>query len=401
MVEPVFFGAIATWLLVGLIVEGLACLEQWRHLAAQAEGWAGASTAIRYGQRRALFQWLSAVEKTVRVALWLVSGALVFLYDTFFPGAGVPVVSVLLHVTGFVVAFALCDQLLREVVLIGRWYWVERACGMSIMAWPAVLADTLRRLLTQAVIALAAACALVWPLMIVGWPWQWLLSGVLLLAGSAVLYWVRPQLIEPLFHRFTVLAPGELRERLNAMMHRCGAELDNVLVMDTSRRSRLANAHFAGLGRRKRVVLSDTLIERLSPAELEAVVAHELGHFRCGHLHRYYGLQAVMLLSGYVVFGLLQSTMAPETTPAVWALSAYLLLPALAWPMKPVFAYMRRQYEYEADAFAARYAQRSALISALKQLLSANLGAATMATNYARYYATHPPGDIRLERLQN
>lgn len=399
MLEPLSLVVLTCWLLAGLIVQGRACNDQWQHLAAQCHEPAEAGRA-KYGRRRALFQWLAAFEQFVRFGVWIAAGLLVAIHASLGvtpnTGSGSAATAMLV----LVLLFAVLDAVLREVLIFTRWLWVERACGVSTMTLRDFVGDAVRRVATQALIGVAAGGWILWPLLLGSTVAHWAMSGVLLLIGAGALYWARPQLIEPLFHRFTVLPPGELRDRLEAMMRRCGGEIDNVLVMDTSRRSRLANAHFAGLGRRKRVVLSDTLIERLSPAQLEAVMAHELGHFRCGHLRRYYGVHAALLFAGYVGFGLLQGAAAPAIAPVIWAVAAYVLLPALAWPLQPLFARMRRQFEYEADAFSAVHAERAALVSALENLLSNNLGSATMAPAYARRYATHPASDERLARLQ-
>jgi len=399
VLEPLSLVVVTCWLLAGLIVQGRACTDQWQHLSAQCDEPAEARRA-RYGRRRAIFQWLSAFEQFVRFGVWIAAGLLVAIHAPLGVSPNTGAASAAAAVLVFVLVFAVLDAILCEVLIFARWRWVERACGVSTMTLRDLAGDALRRVATRALISVAAGSWILWPLLLGSTGVHWAMSGVLLLIGAGALYWARPQLIEPLFHHFAALPPGELRDRLEAMMRRCGGEIDNVLVMDSSRRSRLANAHFAGLGRRKRVVLSDTLIERLSPAELEAVMAHELGHFRCGHLRRYYGVQAALLFAGYVIFGLLQGAAAPTVAPVIWAVAAYVLLPALAWPLQPVFARMRRQFEYEADAFSAAHAERAALVSALENLLSNNLGNATMAPAYARRYATHPPSDARLARLQ-
>lgn len=386
---------ISLWLALGLVVQALVCWSQWQHLGrlTSTPGNVLDATAIAYGQRRALFQWLGYVEQIMRIVFWLGAGVLVQLYSPFATfGIGGAVV--------FVALFMLVDQLLRQALPWARWKWVDRAFGLSRLRVGEMLADSLRQIALQIAIAVAAAFWILWPLVFTPSPWCWWLSALALVSGAAALHWGRPHLIEPLFHRFTALPDGELRTRLEAMMQRCDTQLEQVWVVDSSRRSKLANAYFAGLGRRKRVVLFDTLIEQLSPAELEAVMAHELGHYRCGHLRWYYTLMGGLIVGGYLCFGVLQPIIAPAMSIIVWAVCAYLLLPALAWPLQPGFAWLRRRYEYEADAYAARHAEPDALISALNQLLKNNLGAPTMATAYMLFYATHPPADKRLLQLQ-
>lgn len=392
--------ALAVWLVTGLLFEAVLCLRQWRHLESRRVDAAAAGRVehganerqVVYGQRRALFQWLASVEAVARVLIWLAAGGLAVLHGgiaAFFPLGGL----------GLFVIFAGLDQLLREILPWARWWFVDRACGMSKRRWPSMLADSARRLGVNVVLALLAGVWLLWPFAL--WPFAiaWPVSAVAVVAGAAALFWARPNLVDPLFNRFDRLPAGELRDRLDAMMQRCGTHLDEVLVVDSSRRSNLANAYFTGLGRHKRVVLFDTLIQHLSPAELEAVMAHELGHYRCGHLQRFYGSQAALLLLGYLVFGVVVALAGASAPPAMLVIGAYVLLPALAWPLRPWTSARRRRYEYEADAYAATHAERTALVSALRKLLANNLNAPTMDRWYAAVFATHPPGEHRLERL--
>jgi STE24 endopeptidase len=391
---------LAVWLVTGLLFEAVLCLRQWRHLESRRVDAADAGRVehganerqVVYGQRRALFQWLASVEAVARVLIWLAAGGLAVLHGgiaAFFPLGGL----------GLFVIFAGLDQLLREILPWARWWFVDRACGMSKRRWPSMLADSARRLGVNVVLALLAGVWLLWPFAL--WPFAmaWPVSAVAVVAGAATLFWARPNLVDPLFNRFDRLPAGELRDRLDAMMQRCGTHLDEVLVVDNSRRSNLANAYFTGLGRHKRVVLLDTLIQHLSPAELEAVMAHELGHYRCGHLQRFYGSQAALLLLGYLVFGVVVALAGASAPPAMLVIGAYVLLPALAWPLRPWTSARRRRYEYEADAYAATHAERTALVSALRKLLANNLNAPTMDRWYAAVFATHPPGEHRLERL--
>ena len=386
------FGCMSAWLLGGLVFEAIVCLRQWRHLAAALRS-PSQQRLLRYGQRRALFQWLAGFERVARIAFWLATGALAGLYAALQAYGGVGVLL-------FAVVFAALDQLLCEIRLWARWWCVDRAAGMSTSTVGAVAGDSARRLMINSMLAVPACLWILWPFAVAPFGWAWPASGVLMIAGIAFLFWARPNLIAPLFERFSPLAPGELRRRLDAMMQRCGTRLEQVLVVDTSRRSRGANAYFTGLGRSKRVVLSDTLIAHLSAAELEAVMAHELGHYRCGHLQRFYASQALLLFGGYLAIGMAVAWADLAVAPTVLAVAAYLMLPALGWPLQAWQSARRRRYEYEADAYAAEHAQPGALISALEKLLANNLTAPTMDRWYAAVFATHPPGAARLARLR-
>lgn len=385
------FSVVVVWLLSGLLFEAVVCARQWRHLGIDASS---PNARLRlYGQRRALFQWLTGVERVARVGLWLGTSALGTLFGVF-DSYGIP------GLIAFGAVFAACDQLLCEIRVWSRWWFVERAGGMSSSGARAIALDSARRVAINSVLAILAFIWVLWPFAVWTFGWAWVVSGALMTVGMALLFWVRPNLIAPLFERFTPLEPGELRQRLKAMMQRCGTRLDQVWVVDTSRRSRVANAYFTGLGSHKRVVLSDTLIDHLSAAELEAVMAHELGHYRCGHLQRFYASQAALLFGGYLAIGAVAALTNVSVAPAVLVVSAYLLLPALGWPLQLWQSARRRRYEYEADAYAAAHADARALVSALEKLLANNLTAPTMDSWYAAVFATHPPGASRLARLR-
>ena len=141
-------------------------------------------------------------------------------------------------VLAFAVVFAALDQLLCEMRVWARWRFVERTAGMSTRTFAAVAGDSARRVMLNATLAVPACLWVLWPFAVAPFGWAWPASGVLMIVGTAFLFWARPNLIAPLFERFEPLAPGELRQRLEAMMQRCGTRLEQVLVVDTSRRSR-------------------------------------------------------------------------------------------------------------------------------------------------------------------
>lgn len=388
-----YWVTIVTWLGIGLILEALLAWRQWHHLSGQYGSDTAQDRRVAKGQRHALLRWFGAVESVTRIGLWLPTGLLGSLY-LLLSQVG------LLGAMVFVVLFATFDRLLRLPLSWVRQRWLERQSGMSDMRAGAFVCDAGRSIAVEAVTAAVAVPWLLWPFLF--WPTAiaWLVSTMMLMAGAILQLRIKPNLIAPLFNRFTPLPAGKLRTRLRAMMQRCDTSLDEVLVMDGSRRSNLANAYFTGVGRSKRVVLLDTLIQRLEPAEIEAVLAHELGHYRCGHLHRYYGLLGALMAIAYMTLGILESIVAPGLSPPVAMVSAYLLLPPLAWPLKPVLAGLRRRYEFEADAYAMRQADSEALACALEKLFANNRDVQTMDPLYAAFYATHPSESLRLARIR-
>lgn len=384
------------WLAWGLALESVLLVRQWRHLADQVNRDNGPHELhqrIKYNQCRALLRWATSGELAVRIVLWLPGGLLLTLVelpsvDDWFDG----VLAVML--------FVAVDQLLQQPLRWTRWLAVERGFGMSNVTVAAMLRDTIVSICLRIGLAGGLAGCVLWPFLlwstVIAWPTAVLLG----LVATLIVFGVSPNVIAPMFNRFSSLPTGALRTRLEDLMQRCDAHLADVRVIDNSRRSQLANAYLTGLGHRKSIVLFDTLITRLAPAELEAVLAHELGHFKCGHLHRYYGLLVGLVTCVWLLVPVFQyQVLTLPIAPVPTAITIYLLLPALGWPLRPMLARVRRRYEYEADAYATFHAEPEALYSALKKIFANNLDASSMDPWYADFYATHPPVAERLANI--
>lgn len=216
-----------------------------------------------------------------------------------------------------------------------------------------------------------------------------------------------PTLIAPLFNKFSRLPEGELRDRIEALLARCGFESGGLYLMDSSRRSSHGNAYFSGFGAAKRIVLFDTLISRLTPTEVEAVLAHELGHFKRQHVRR----RLVLIFSlSFVVFAamgwLLQHAVVFEAlglgrpTTAGAILLIMLTAPYLLFVLRPLMASYSRRHEFEADAYAAEHADAGALVSALVRLYKDNASTLTPDPVHSAVYDSHPPAAQRIARLQ-
>jgi STE24 endopeptidase len=221
---------------------------------------------------------------------------------------------------------------------------------------------------------------------------------------------VYPTLIAPLFNKFEPLADATLAARVQALMRRCGFAAKGLFVMDGSRRSAHANAYFTGLGAAKRVVFFDTLLARLSPGEVEAVLAHELGHFSRRHVHKRIVLLFALSGAALALLGWLSNQrwfyeglgVQPNATAPNDALA--LLLFALALPpftflLAPLAAQLSRRHEFEADAYACDHANGAELASALVKLHEDNATTLTPDPVYVRFYYSHPPAAERLAAL--
>lgn len=235
----------------------------------------------------------------------------------------------------------------------------------------------------------------------------WLVAWLAWLGFSLVVTWAWPRFIAPLFNKFTPLASGELRSRIDALMSRCGFEADSIYVMDGSRRSSHGNAYFTGLGRHKRIVLFDTLLSSLTPVQAEAVLAHELAHFKLRHVPQRLLASALMTFAGFALLGWLAgkpwfytSLGVPEPSDASALLLFVLVSPVFTWAISPALAAWSRRHEFQADAFAARHSDASGLAEALVALYRDNASTLTPDPIYSAFYDSHPPPVRRVARLE-
>jgi STE24 endopeptidase len=249
--------------------------------------------------------------------------------------------------------------------------------------------------------------AVLWVMTAGGELW-WLYAWLVWMAFTLTLSWAYPRVIAPLFNRFTALEAGPVRERLERLLERCGFRSDGMFVMDGSKRSSHGNAYFTGLGRSKRIVFFDTLLDTLAPEELEAVLAHELGHFRRRHVAKRLLAIAAITLVGLAVLGWLRTQSwfyaglgVAEASPAVALLLFLLVAPVFTQFLRPVGAWLSRRQEFEADAYAAAQADAAALIRALVKLYRDNASTLTPDPVYSAFHHSHPPAPVRIAHLES
>jgi STE24 endopeptidase len=236
--------------------------------------------------------------------------------------------------------------------------------------------------------------------------WWWLCVWAIWLAVALLMTWAWPAFIAPLFNRFSPLEDAALKQRIEALLERCGFSSSGVFVVDSSRRSTHGNAYFTGIGRHKRIVFFDTLLEQLGAPEIEAVLAHELGHFRLRHIRKRLLVSAASTLAGLALYGWLAAQPAFYSAlgvalPSVHAALLLLVLvaPALTFFTTPLGALWSRRQEFQADSFAARYASAQELAAALVKLYRDNASTLTPDRLYVAFYYSHPPALKRIERL--
>lgn len=286
---------------------------------------------------------------------------------------------------------------------------IEQRFGFNRSSPKLWLTDQLKATAVGALIGLPLAALILWIMGASGGLW-WLWAWGAWVAFNLVLLVLYPTVIAPLFNTFEPLADADLKARVQALMQRCGFAAKGLFVMDGSRRSAHANAYFTGLGASKRVVFFDTLLQRLSPAEVEAVLAHELGHFKHRHvIQRMVGIFGFSLLglallgwlaqnpAFYLGLGVEPNLGAPNDALAL--LLFMLALPPFGYFLSPLTAWSSRRHEFQADAYAAQQADGRDLASALLKLHEDNAATLTPDPLYVRFYYSHPPTSERLAAL--
>jgi STE24 endopeptidase len=287
-----------------------------------------------------------------------------------------------------------------------RTFRLEARFGFNRTSPMLFLADLGRGLLLAVLLGgplLLAALSL----MIRAGRWWWVWVWCVWMGATLLMTWAWPVLIAPLFNRFLPLADSQLKARIEALLERCGFSSNGVFVVDGSRRSRHANAYFTGIGRYKRIVFFDTLLQQLGSSELEAVLAHELGHFRLSHIRQRLLVSAVTTLGGLALLGWLAVMPAFYSTLGVAVPSAHAALllfalaaPALAFFATPIGTHWSRRHEFQADRFASVHASAKELAAALVKLYRDNASTLTPDRLYAAFYYSHPPALERILRLR-
>lgn len=309
-----------------------------------------------------------------------------------------------------VAAFAAISGLIGLPASLYQTFVLEQRYGFNRTTPALWVSDLVKGVAVAVVLGLPLVALVLW-LMDAAGTWWWLWTWLVWMGFNLGLLVVYPTVIAPLFNRFQPLEDAILRERVTALMARCGFKANGFYVMDGSRRSGHANAYFTGFGAARRVVFFDTLLQQLSPPEVDAVLAHELGHFRKRHIPQRIAMAFAGSLMGLAVLGWLSTQVWFYTglgvtpnlngTPndALALLLFLLATPVFTFFVAPIFSALSRRHEFEADAFAAAHTSGGDLSSALLKLYQDNASTLTPDPWYVRFYYSHPPATERLGRL--
>lgn len=415
--ETVLTVAFITTLVVGLLLKLWLASRQIRHVARFRDSvperfkrqvtLAAHQKAADYTITKTRFGLLELALAAALVLGWTLLGGLDALNTVLMRQIGPGMAQQL----ALLAVFVLIGALIELPFGLYQTFGIEARFGFNKMTARLWLADLLKSTLIGVAIGLPIATLILWLMGAAGsfwWFWAW---GVWM-GFNLLLLMIYPTFIAPLFNQFKPLEDEALKARVTALMQRCGFAAKGLFVMDGSRRSAHANAYFTGFGAAKRVVFYDTLLAKLAPAEVDAVLAHELGHFKHRHIIKRIVSMAVLSLAGFALLGWLSdqawfytalgvrpNMLDGAANDALALLLFLLVIPAFSQFVAPVFAQISRNHEFEADAYAVEQTSGIDLSTALLKLYEDNAATLTPDPVYVRFYYSHPPATERLARM--
>ena len=315
------------------------------------------------------------------------------------------------HVDGLTYGVALIFSVMAISSLVDlpfalyRQFVIEQQFGFNRMTLKLFLTDQLKQTVLGLVIGTPVLLAVLWLMAKMGSLW-WLYVWLFWCGFNLLILFLYPTWIAPLFNKFTPLDDAPLKARIEALLERCGFASSGLFVMDGSKRSNHGNAYFTGFGKTKRIVFFDTLLGRLQPTEVEAVLAHELGHFKHRHVIKRIALLFSMSLVFLAVLGQLidapwfyQGLGVQAQNTAMALLLFFFVVPVFTFLLTPLMSLLSRRHEFEADRYAGEHASADALIKALVKLYEENAATLTPDPLHSLFYDSHPPAALRIERL--
>lgn len=288
-----------------------------------------------------------------------------------------------------------------------RTFGIESRFGFNKMTVAMFFGDLAKQAAVGTALGLPILFAVLWLMAGMGELW-WLYVWLVAIAFMLFVQFIAPSVIAPLFNKFAPMQDGEMKTRIENLITRCGFTSSGLFVMDGSKRSSHGNAYFTGFGKSKRIVFFDTLLSRLEIAEIEAVLAHELGHFRMRHVIKRMALMAVFSLIFFFLLGLLKNqewfyqglNVAFPATDAMALTLFFLVMPVFTFLLQPLLAMYSRKHEFEADQYAAKFTPARDLVHALVKLYKDNASTLTPDPLHSAFYDSHPPASIRIARLE-
>ncbi len=358
--------------------------------------------AADYTQAKGGFGRKELIISTVLLLFWTLGGGLAWL-DGLWGNAGL---SELYKGTAVILSFMLISSLIDIPSSLYRTFVIEEKFGFNKLTIKTYLVDLVKGTLLSIVIGVPLIMLVLWLMNTAGSLW-WVYAWLAITAFSIIMMWAYPKFIAPIFNKFTPLEEGEVLNRITTLLERNGFNSNGVFMMDGSKRSSHGNAYFTGFGKTKRIVFFDTLLKQLTPTQIEAVLAHELGHFKHKHVLKGMVVSMTMTLVGFGVLAYLMqqawfyTQLGVNNQTTYMALLLFMLVsPVFTFFIGPIMSWWSRKHEFEADAFAAKESSAEELISALVGLYKKNAGTLTPDPMYSAFYDSHPPASIRIAHLR-
>ncbi len=347
-------------------------------------------------------------ERWTSLALLLVAtfgGLIQFIYDFVIQWLGSGLFAQIIIVG----AFAFVNALIDVPFSWAAQFKLEASFGFNTMTKEQFFRDLMLSTSLGVLIGFPLLAVIFWFWSATG-SWWWFLAWLFVVLFTLVLQWVYPTFIAPLFNKFENLPPGELYDRINRLLQKVGFESNGLYVMDASKRNAKGNAYMTGYGKNKRIVFFDTLINKLTPEETEAVLAHELGHYKLKHIFKMMGISFILT---FVIFWALNLVSQADwfyeglgvvldkgESHGVALLLFFLVLPVFTFPFTPLSNLASRKHEFQADEFAVKNSSADGLISALVKLYGGNASTLTPDPIYSTFYSSHPDASDRISAIQ-
>ncbi len=358
--------------------------------------------AADYTLAKGHFGWIESIFGLVVLLFWTLGGGLneldQWMRDYQFPPLWTGVAVIL--------ALTFIGALIDLPASLYRTFVIEEKFGFNKSTLKTVFTDMFKGVILGLIIGVPLIWVILWLMQSAGDLW-WLYAWGVLTAFSLLMSWAFPTFIAPLFNQFTPLEEGEVLDRVTALLKRTGFNSKGIFVMDGSKRSGHGNAYFTGLGKNKRIVFFDTLLEQLNAKQVEAVLAHELGHFKRKHILKGMFVSMILTLVSFAILAWLMKQhwfytgFHIETPSNYIALIIFMLIsPFFTFFISPLGSWFSRKHEFEADAFAKEQASADDLISALVGMYKENASTLTPDPLHSAFYDSHPPASIRIAHLR-
>ncbi|GAA0413890.1 M48 family metallopeptidase [Cocleimonas flava] len=358
--------------------------------------------AADYTRTKGSFGRFNLILSAVVLLLWTLGGGLELLDNAMRSFSWGPLTTGVAVIIGF----SLISSIIDIPTSLYSTFVIEEKFGFNKSTLKVFFIDMFKGAALSVVIGIPLIMLVLWLMESAGSLW-WLYAWVALTAFSILMMWAYPKFIAPIFNKFKPLEEGEVLNRITTLLDRTGFNSDGVFVMDGSKRSSHGNAYFTGFGKTKRIVFFDTLLKHLTPTQVEAVLAHELGHFKHKHVLKGMIVSMTMTLVGFAVLAWLMqqqwfyNALGVSQPSTYMALLLFILVsPAFTFFIGPIMSRWSRKHEFEADSFAAQQSDSAELISALVGLYKKNAGTLTPDPLYSAFYDSHPPASIRIAHLK-